>query len=254
MDKVPTGIEGFDDLVDGGFPAKTNILLSGTPGTGKTIFGLQYLVNGANEGEKGLFVTLEESKEFLIKQAGLLNFNLGQLIDEDKIQIFVVDDRDLEKLLNDLRRTIREGDIKRMVFDSLPMLSMFTQRITQFQKGIVRGDEIPEDFITLPPKSEPLTRSELSFIIKKISQFGSTNLLITETSEKEDYLSRDTISEFLCDGVIMFHYMGIGGTEARSLQVRKMRLTKTKEGYVPYEIGDNGITVKADDMSNILLR
>jgi len=61
MERVQTGIKGFDGLIEGGFPKSSAILLSGTPATGKTIFALQYLVNGIEKfNEKGIYITFEE--------------------------------------------------------------------------------------------------------------------------------------------------------------------------------------------------
>ena len=57
MDRVATGVAGFDGLVQGGLPAGSNILLTGRPGTGKTIFALQYLYNGALKGENGIYIS-----------------------------------------------------------------------------------------------------------------------------------------------------------------------------------------------------
>ena len=69
-DRVKVGIEGFDVLVQGGFPRGKIVLLSGTAGTGKTIFALQYLYKGAHEfNEPGLYITFEEGSENLKNQA-----------------------------------------------------------------------------------------------------------------------------------------------------------------------------------------
>lgn len=65
-ERVKTGIEGFDQLVQGGFPRGSTVLLCGSPGTGKTIFGLEYLFNGASKfKEKGLYVTFDQSEDSL---------------------------------------------------------------------------------------------------------------------------------------------------------------------------------------------
>ena len=99
--------------------------------------------------------------------------------------------------------------------------------------------------IKLPPSGEELSRSDLIFIIKKIQEFGTTSLLITEVGEDAGYLSRDTVSEFLCDGLIIFHHVAIGGMEDYTMQVRKMRCAKINlKGIIPFEINDNGVTVK----------
>ena len=59
---ISTGLSGFDERIGGGFPNKTKILVSGGPGTGKTLFGLNFLLNGAINGEKCCYVSLSEEK------------------------------------------------------------------------------------------------------------------------------------------------------------------------------------------------
>ncbi len=61
MERVPTGIKGFDNLVEGGLPLGSTVLVSGSPGTGKTILGLEYIYRGANDfGETGMFISFEQ--------------------------------------------------------------------------------------------------------------------------------------------------------------------------------------------------
>ena len=75
--RIRTGIKGFDKLIQGGFPEASTILLTGSPGTGKTIFGLQFLYNGAARfRDKGLYVTFEQTERALLEQANLFGWNL----------------------------------------------------------------------------------------------------------------------------------------------------------------------------------
>ena len=84
--QVKTGITGFDELVEGGFPKGKCILLSGTPGTGKTIFSLQYIYNGAKRfKEKSLYISFEENKEHLFSQAKKFGWDLEKLENEKKV-------------------------------------------------------------------------------------------------------------------------------------------------------------------------
>jgi len=68
-ERVSTGIEGLDDVLNGGFPQGHFFLIEGEPGTGKTTLGLQFLMQGARKGEKSLYVTLSESKREIEKVA-----------------------------------------------------------------------------------------------------------------------------------------------------------------------------------------
>ena len=71
MKRVTTGLPELDKLLEGGFPDNTNILLSGGPGTGKTLFGLNFLVEGASRGERCCYLTLNESKKDLLRACNL---------------------------------------------------------------------------------------------------------------------------------------------------------------------------------------
>ena len=74
--KVPTGIEGFDEVTGGGLPQGRPTLICGGPGCGKTLFGLEFLIRGAAQGERGVFVTFEETEEDLVKNVRSLGYDL----------------------------------------------------------------------------------------------------------------------------------------------------------------------------------
>jgi len=86
--RTKTGIYGLDKLIEGGIPNNNIISLSGTSGSGKTIFGLQFLCKGASEyGENGVFISLEEDPERLIKTCESFGWNARKLIKENKLII-----------------------------------------------------------------------------------------------------------------------------------------------------------------------
>jgi len=90
VQKLPTGIEGFDDVCRGGLPVSRSTLVSGTSGTGKTVFSLQYLHHGiCNFDEPGIFVTFEESPLDIIRNAASFGWDLQELIDQNKL--FILD-------------------------------------------------------------------------------------------------------------------------------------------------------------------
>ena len=90
VQKIRTMIEGFDDISHGGFPLGRTTLVSGTSGTGKTLFSLHFLYNGiVYFDEPGVFVTFEESPSDIIKNANSFSWNLQQLIDDGRL--FILD-------------------------------------------------------------------------------------------------------------------------------------------------------------------
>lgn len=76
IDRVRTGVNGLDELLQGGFPKSHCILLSGAPGTGKTIFGQQFLYNGAKNGEKGLYIAFNEELEDVLLQPTVFGWDI----------------------------------------------------------------------------------------------------------------------------------------------------------------------------------
>ena len=77
--KTPTGVAGFDEITSGGLPTGRTTLLVGGPGSGKTIFSLQYLVHGVALGERGIFVAFEESSERIRSNADGFDWSLAKL-------------------------------------------------------------------------------------------------------------------------------------------------------------------------------
>ena len=103
--RVKTGIRGFDELVQGGFPIASTILLTGSPGTGKTIFGLQFLYNGASKfNEKGLYVTFEQTERALVEQAKLFGWDFEKYLKNKSIQILHISTREINQQNPSLRK------------------------------------------------------------------------------------------------------------------------------------------------------
>ena len=74
MEKIKTGVQGLDEVLEGGILSTSSVLLAGVPGTGKTLFGMQYILQGALEGQPGLFISYEELESTIVKHAH--NFGL----------------------------------------------------------------------------------------------------------------------------------------------------------------------------------
>ena len=83
VQKLPTGIEGFDDVCQGGLPIGRSTLISGTSGTGKTVFSLNFLYNGIRQfDEPGIFVTFEESPLDILRNAASFGWNLQEMVEQ----------------------------------------------------------------------------------------------------------------------------------------------------------------------------
>ena len=256
--RAVTKIEGFDELVEGGFPRTSSVLLSGAPGTGKTIFGMEFIYQGALIGEPGIYLTLEESEQKMRYQAADFGWDIQPLIDDGLFKLVIPETNDLEELLGSLKMEVKKLKAKRLVIDSLPMMSVLTSVFSSTSKQIYDKGAFkfnPKNG-KMPMKGQEIGRSELSFIINYINSLGTTSLLISEVGESENlgYYSRDTISEFLCDGVIIFHGLDVGGDSTHELCIKKMRWTNNRRGYYSMSITSEGLKINSEQSSSILLR
>lgn len=226
--RVPTGIPGFDSLVEGGFPKGKIILLSGTPGTCKTIFGLQYLYNGAKLfGEKGMMVTLEENVEALKSQAKRFGWDFDELEKEGLVE-FV---------------RLVPGSIKIMTAQELSALAQ-RKKVKRFVVDSLSSIAINAPMLPIESGSTMKDINVLRFVYTFISDLrildGSfTTILLSQTQGEE--LSRDGVSEFVADGLVYIKFEPIGGEYSRYLSIRKMRETAHSEDIHPMEVTEEGL-------------
>jgi len=244
--RVKTGIKGFDELIQGGFPLTSTILLCGTPGTGKSIFGMEYVYHGAKKyNSKSLYISFEQSAQEIRNQAALLGMNLEQLEKQKKLEIVHIPTRDLNhNTSEEIVKKIIKGKFKKLVVDSISTLSV-NAPIYESTSEISLVDIMKEKAFFSPPIMGDLVvkRFIYNFINRLKNVESCTTLLISEAAEKGDYISRDTISEFICDGVILMKFESMIGEFSRNILVRKMRHTNNDENVHPLEITDNGIIV-----------
>lgn len=236
MNRVATGIKGLDDLMEGGFPEGRSVLLSGACGTGKTIFCSQYVYNGAKKySEPGIYVTLDERPDLIRQDVMRFGWDFRKLEEEKMLQIidgsiakigipseeeFSMPSTgfDLDKLLLEIVRATKRIGAKRLVIDSIPSLGLNYNSETEVRNAILK----------------------LSYVLMRS---GVTSLVTSEVIEGENKFGKYGVEEYVVDGVIVLHYMGIGTQSNRTLHIRKMRATKHSEDLHPIEIGNSGIVV-----------
>ena len=264
MDRIKTGVPGFDELIQGGVPKGFNILLVGQPGAGKTIFGLQYLVNGAMQGENGIYVSLDSTNEMIKSQGRLFGWDVDGLEKSGKINFLKIKlDKSKIYLFDMLREAIRNSNAKRLVFDSL---ADFEINIDQFI--------VPIDYNLQQEQAQEEARNKTAlegsgsvasqqvrarvfykghserrtsyFAINEFGNLGTTNLLITEEQIGEEQSSIDGISEYICDGVIRFSIERIAKEATRSITIKKMRNTDHTLDSMVFKITPKGINLSGD--------
>lgn len=244
MNRIKTGIPGFDALVEGGLPEGRSFLVSGGTGTGKTIFSTQFLVNGIKNGEAGIYLTLDERPELIREDMLRFGWNLRQMEDSGLLKIVdgtiakigIMSDEefslpatgfDLDKLLLELMKAIKKIKARRVVIDSIPALGFNFENEHEVRKAILK-------------------------LVYLLSRAGVTTIMTTEINEDSKQYSKYGVEEFVADGVILLHYMGIGTQSNRTLHIRKMRATKHSEDLHPIQINDSGLNIhKVEEDYNI---
>jgi KaiC/GvpD/RAD55 family RecA-like ATPase len=241
--RATTGIPGFDDLVEGGLPHGSTNVVAGSTGTGKTIFGLQFLYHGALRNEPGVYISLEQNEEDLRAQAKRFGWDLPKLEKEGKIVLVRVPVAKRNVRLYDLiREAVEKVKAKRLVIDSLSIIevnaSMYSLPLDDSVSDALAGPALEPgraSFNTSLFAGEP-EKQFVYLFVDRIKQLGITTLFVTESPMDDGYLTRDTVSEFACDGVVKLVHMLIGTSPVRMLTVYKMRATACDTAPRPYRI------------------
>ncbi|MEM4472839.1 MAG: ATPase domain-containing protein [Archaeoglobaceae archaeon] len=236
LERVPTGIPGFDELCEGGLLRNRSYLVSGPSGSGKTVFAMQFLVNGIEMfDEPGIFVATEERPQHLREHFISFGWDLEKYEDENMLAILdatstkigipsdekYVDVRplDIRSLLDRIITIQDEIEAKRAVIDSTTSI------------GFIIGD--PSKF-----------RIELLKISTTMEILGLTSILTCEVIENgPDKISRFGVENFVVEGTIVLYYNRVENTRVRSLEIFKMRGTNHSKKIHPFEITNKGIVV-----------
>ncbi len=226
--RVPTGIPGFDELVEGGFEEKTNTLLAGYAGTGKTTYSMQFLYNGAVRwNEPGVYLSFAESKESIFRHCLNFGWDFYTLEKQGLVRHLFYKAHQVNKLLEEgggtVRDTIAEIGAKRLVIDS----------ITAY--GLLFRDDYKQ-------------REALLLFFEMLVKWGCTSLIIAEQMTGGVDVRAGEIG-FLTDGIISFSYaqrLDEEGSAIRHhmLEILKMRGTDHYNGVVEMQFTKQGITVK----------
>lgn len=235
--RVSTGINGLDNLLNGGFPQGSITLVSGSPGTGKTIVCFQYIDAGIKNGEKCLFLISDERTNNLISQAHELGFDLKTAIENEKLKIMYLDldKRDIHK---EMEEAIISRKYSRVVLDSLTPLSEVPVWVVDKGREIIPSEGFMST-TAYPLDSIQATRVHIRRILSILDEDACTTLVTTEIPEGSRTLSRDSISEFLVDGILVLDLDT--AMDRRKLTIRKMRGTKHTLKPQDIEITRGGI-------------
>ncbi|MFH0987189.1 MAG: ATPase domain-containing protein [Candidatus Micrarchaeota archaeon] len=226
MERVPTGIEGLDRLIEGGFPRPSSILLTGATGSGKSILGIQYLYKGAvDHDEPGIMISIESYATGFQWYAERFNFDIGALQKKKKLIFTSYDPADFRKfelrtlhseIILQINRLIDQIGAKRLVIDSIaPIGHAITDRDAY--------------------------RTLLYYISKAMKEKGVTTIFITE--KPKDKLTTYDFEQYVMDGVLELSFVPKDDALARTLIVHKMVATNFPQAGYLVEIGDSGMSL-----------
>lgn len=226
-ERVSTGIGGLDLILKGGLPKNRLHLIEGSPGTGKTTLGLQFLLSGKAQGEKCLYVTLSESGEELAAVAGSHGWSLDgvsildltsssdALIENSRYTVFHPSEVELDETTRSILNEVERVNPSRIVFDSLSEMRMLASDPLRFRRQI------------LALKQYFLTRN-------------CTVLLLDDRTSK----SPDRQLESVAHGVLNLEYVPVEyGRQRHALRVVKMRGVQFQSGFHDFNIETGGIIV-----------
>jgi len=235
MERVKTGIPGLDEILNGGIPKRNIVLLSGGPGTGKSIFSYQYLWNGLQMGEPGIFVALEEhpvqvrvnmaqfgwdvrryEREGLFAIVDAFTGGIGEAAKRER---YVVSDIDnLDEFLEVLKTAIKDTNAQRIAVDSVSTLYL----------------------------AKPALARKIVMSLKRVlAGLGLTGILVSQVSVTERGFGGPGV-EHAADGIIRLDLDEVDGQLIRSLIVWKMRGTSHSLRRHKFDITDKGIVVYPD--------
>ncbi len=227
MNRIKSGVYGLNSLLDGGIVANSSTVVIGTAGAGKTTFALQYIMRGMETGEDGVFISLDENQQQILREAEDMGFkNIRNFIERGKL-VFI--DASGEQFGAFIKQELPsfvdkwEGVKSRIVIDPLtPVLW------------------------ALPEKYEQ--REVISFLIKELRKVGTVLCTLEEHSSYGGVYGAETeIPMYLADSVIHLDYNVTGEDVERKLRVLKCRSSRHSEKAVDYQIiGGLGVILHHD--------
>ncbi len=223
---VLTGIDGLDEMLGRGVPSGHIITVLGSFGTGKTTFALQFLMQGLINGEKAIFISLEEDADSIVANAASFGWDLPTYIREKKLHIVKLEPADAKTTVTRIRAElpdfIKRIGASRVAIDSISLLNMLFA-------------------------DDKERREKLFALCKQLKSTGATCVFTAEVKDDNPRSSRDGLVEYVSDGVIGLRFNEReNGDVQLVIQIIKMRRLKHPRSVKPYSITDQGLEVHGD--------
>ena len=227
MDKLKSGIEGLDSLLFGGFPQGRACLISGEPGTGKTLFCLQFLLEGLRSDEKCAYITIDERPEHIVMDSKALGWDLTPYLERGSLEIMDVtayfstsklgetDGINSAQIIEDIMTFVKKRGVTRLAIDPVAPLVFSSQTRLEVVEYI----------------------RKLIFCLEDYS--ACTTLLTSYVPVGSDKVSQHGIEEFAASGIILLKLVNIHNKYIRTVRVRKMRGSRIELSEYSFEILPN---------------
>ena len=225
IERLDLGIEGLDNMIQGGVPLRHLIVIIGGAGTGKTTFGLQFLRHGLQkeDTDRAVFITLEQTYEDIMATADERGWEFERHENEGNLAVIDLDPVEMANSLDNIRgelpELIEDFGADRFVLDSVSLLEMMYDDVSK-------------------------RRTEVFDFTQSLKEAGVTTVLTSEANEDNPYASRHGVIEYLTDAVFLLRYVRSETQETRlAVEIQKIRNANHSRETKPYEITLEGISV-----------
>jgi circadian clock protein KaiC len=226
VEKLQTGISSLDIIAKGGLPKNRTTLISGTAGSGKTVFAIQFLAAGIERGEPGVFVTFEESAADV--RANMRSFGWDLAAWEAEGKLAFVDaspDPNIE--------TVESGG-----FDLGALIARVQNAVTKVKATRVSVDSLGAVFSQF--SDQAMVRGELFRIASALKAMGVTAVLTAERTDDHGPIARFGVEEFIADNVMILRNALEDETRRRTIEILKFRGCDHQKGEYPFTIVPHG--------------
>lgn len=212
MKKLHTGVYNFDKLLGGGIPEGETILIKGEPGAGKSNLGLEFLYRGAVKGQKGLYISFQETEDEVLR-ANTFEWDFENQVKENKINVRKLDPYRYEQVPDMVRSAAKENNAKRVVLDPITDLDLYIDSRKDIRKNLLS-------------------------IKKELNSLGATTLLVAENEEATE------IEEEIADGIINMEVKRSKDQVKREIYVKKLRGSDYSHGVHNYIFESDGLKIQ----------
>lgn len=223
--RIPSGVPGLDPVIEGGFEKNSAVLVSGSGGSGKTIFGLQFLLEGIkNFDETGVYISFEESKEKFYKHMLRFGWDLAELERTGRFVFIRYSPEKMAEMVEMGGKTIgkelQEINGKRIVIDSLSAYTVLFDKESDQRRMLVN-------------------------LFTMIEGWDATTIVIAEENPDIEKF-HSSVMGFMADAIVYVYNLIKENTMVRAMQIAKMRGTKHTHKIFPLLIADEGISAYPD--------